>query len=52
MLEKIHGDATTIANLTLDLEDQKKSRANYQSRAMTLENEKLHWNQRLVGSDS
>ncbi|KAI3321184.1 hypothetical protein HD806DRAFT_198278 [Xylariaceae sp. AK1471] len=47
MIQKIDSDATTIANLRLDLDDQKKSRASYQSRAMTLENEKLHWTQRI-----
>ncbi|KAI1387468.1 uncharacterized protein F4822DRAFT_406585 [Hypoxylon trugodes] len=39
ILEKIEADSKKINELELDLADQKRSRASYQSRASTLENE-------------
>ncbi|KAI1816528.1 hypothetical protein GGS20DRAFT_537304 [Poronia punctata] len=47
MMQKIEEDANTIANLQLDLDDQKKSRAQYQSRALAFENEISRWTQKL-----
>ncbi|KAI0602107.1 hypothetical protein F4775DRAFT_300261 [Biscogniauxia sp. FL1348] len=44
MLQKIDADAKKIAELELDLEDQKKSRAQYQAMSLSLENDM----QRLV----
>ncbi|KAI0839785.1 hypothetical protein F5Y06DRAFT_264605 [Hypoxylon sp. FL0890] len=39
ILEKLEANAKRITELELDLEDQKNSRANYQSKAMNLESE-------------
>ncbi|KAI0888006.1 uncharacterized protein GGS22DRAFT_154795 [Annulohypoxylon maeteangense] len=39
ILERVEADAKKINELELDLEDQKTSRANYQSKAINLENE-------------
>ncbi|KAI1826684.1 hypothetical protein F4861DRAFT_41315 [Xylaria intraflava] len=47
MVRKIEDYAKRVEDLELDLDDQKKSRAQYQARAMTLETEIQRWTQRL-----
>ncbi|KAI0899227.1 hypothetical protein F4806DRAFT_457078 [Annulohypoxylon nitens] len=47
ILERIESDAKKINELELDLEDQKTSRANYQSKAINLENEVRRYVQQL-----
>ncbi|KAI8635615.1 hypothetical protein F5Y19DRAFT_461203 [Xylariaceae sp. FL1651] len=47
MIQKIEIDAKRIADLELDLDDQKKSRAQYQSKALNLEIDMQRWTQRL-----
>jgi hypothetical protein len=48
MLEKIEADAKRISDLELDLEDQKRSRANYQSRTLSLEKDLMILDQKVV----
>ncbi|KAI1129390.1 hypothetical protein F5Y10DRAFT_238512 [Nemania abortiva] len=47
MIQKINSDAKRISDLELDLDDQKKSRVEYQTRARSLEIEIQHWQSRL-----
>ncbi|KAJ2975163.1 hypothetical protein NUW58_g8436 [Xylaria curta] len=47
MVRQITSDAQRISDLELDLEDQKKSRADYQQRARELEVEIQRWTSRL-----
>lgn len=48
MLQRIHSDEKRISDLELDLDDQKKSRMEYQAMAKSLEGEMQRWNSRLV----
>lgn len=50
MIQKINSDAKEISDLVLDLDDQKKSRVEYQTMAMSYENELKRWRSRLVRS--
>ncbi|KAI2633313.1 hypothetical protein GGS21DRAFT_520064 [Xylaria nigripes] len=47
MIRKIEDYSKRIEDLELDLDDQKKSRAQYQARAMSLETDIQRWTQRL-----
>lgn len=48
MIKKIDADAKRIAELELDLEDQKRSRALYQSKASLLEKDVQTLDQKVV----
>ncbi len=48
MLKRIDADAKRISDLELDLEDQKRSRALYQSKASLLEKDVQTLDQRVV----
>lgn len=48
MIQKINSDAKRISDLELDLDDQKKSRVDYQTMAINYEKEMQRWTSRLT----